>query len=102
TKDLDVGLFVHSLATALFWLIHGFGRSNYFTMLMSAADHMIVRLLGFDTGNDLPLLTVILLVLGEAHLILRVLKVKWSLYIGLASLLIIAITIRLLFSAFPW
>jgi len=101
-KDLDVGLFLHILATAFFGLIHGFGFSNYFRMLMAGEDDMIVPLLGFATGIELSQLTVILLVLGAAHLILNVLKVKRSLYIGLASLLIIAITIRLLFSAFPW
>ena len=101
-RGLEVGLTLHILATAFFGLIHGFGFSNYFKMLMAGEEDMIVPLLGFATGIELSQVTVILLVLFAAYLIVDVLKTKRSLYIGLASLLVIAITIRLLFATFPW
>ena len=43
-EALDVGLFLHILATAFFGLIHGFGFSNYFKMLMAEEEDKITPL----------------------------------------------------------
>src|SRR5690606_29257676 len=101
-QELEVGLSLHILATAFFGLIHGFGFSNYFRMLIAGEQDMVVPLLGFATGIELSQVTVILLVLALSQLIVNVLKVKRPVYIALASLLVIGITIRLLISTFPW
>lgn len=101
-QNLEVGMVLHVLATAFFGLIHGFGFSNYFRMLMAGTDAMVVPLLGFATGIELSQVTVILLALALSHLLIHVLKVKRTVYIALASLLIIGITIRLLVSTFPF
>ena len=100
-KALEVGLFLHILATAFFGLIHGFGFSNYFKMLMAEEEDKITPLLGFATGIELSQVTVILVVLIVSYVILDLLKVKQSIFIAVASILIIAITIPLLIATFP-
>ncbi|MBA4745478.1 MAG: HupE/UreJ family protein [Muricauda sp.] len=100
-EALDVGLFLHILATAFFGLIHGFGFSNYFKMLMAEEEDKITPLLGFATGIELSQIIIILVVLIIAYVILDLLKVKRSIFIAVASILIIAITIPLLIATFP-
>ncbi|NVN16912.1 HupE/UreJ family protein [Muricauda sp. HICW] len=100
-ESLDIGLFLHILATAFFGLIHGFGFSNYFKMLMAEEEDKITPLLGFATGIELSQVTIILVVLAIAYVVLGLLKVKRSIYIAVASILIIAITIPLLIATFP-
>ncbi|MAU14856.1 MAG: HupE / UreJ protein [Muricauda sp.] len=100
-ESLDVGLFLHILATAFFGLIHGFGFSNYFKMLMAEEEDKITPLLGFATGIELSQVTIILIVLAIAFVIVDLLKVKRSIFIAVASILIIVITIPLLIETFP-
>ncbi|MEC8832255.1 MAG: HupE/UreJ family protein [Bacteroidota bacterium] len=100
-EALDVGLFLHILATAFFGLIHGFGFSNYFKMLMAEEEDKITPLLGFAAGIELSQVTIILIVLAIAFVVLDLLKVKRSIFIMIASILIIAITIPLLIATFP-
>lgn len=100
-ESLDVGLFLHILATAFFGLIHGFGFSNYFKMLMAEEEDKITPLLGFATGIELSQVTIILIVLAIAFVIVDLLRVKRSIFIAIASILIIAITIPLLIDTFP-
>ncbi|MCR9226145.1 MAG: HupE/UreJ family protein [Flavobacteriaceae bacterium] len=99
--SLDVGLLLHVLATAFFGLIHGFGFSNYFKMLMAEEEDKITPLLGFAAGIELSQVTIILLVLAIAYIVLSLLNVKRSIYIAVASILIMAITIPLLIATFP-
>jgi glucose uptake protein GlcU len=100
-EALDVGIFLHVLATAFFGLIHGFGFSNYFKMLMAEEEDKITPLLGFATGIELSQVTIILMVLTIAFLVLDLLKVKKKIFIAVASILIIAITIPLFIATFP-
>ena len=100
-EALEVGLFLHILATAFFGLIHGFGFSNYFKMLMAEEKDKITPLLGFATGIELSQVTIILVVLIISYVALNLLKVKRSVFITVASILIIAITIPLLIATFP-
>nr|WP_116216828.1 HupE/UreJ family protein [Allomuricauda sp.] len=100
-EALDVGLFLHVLATAFFGLIHGFGFSNYFKMLMAEEEDKITPLLGFATGIELSQVTIILAILTLAFVVLDVLKVKRPIFIAVASILVIAITIPLLIATFP-
>jgi glucose uptake protein GlcU len=100
-EALDVGIFLHVLATAFFGLIHGFGFSNYFKMLMAEEEDKITPLLGFATGIELSQVTIILVVLAIAYAVLNLFKVKRRIYIAIASILIIAITIPLLIATFP-
>lgn len=100
-EAMPIGLLLHVLATAFFGLIHGFGFSNYFKMLMAEEEDKITPLLGFATGIELSQVTIILTVLAVAFLALDLLKVKRSVFIATASILIIAITIPMLIATFP-
>ncbi|MBO0320821.1 HupE/UreJ family protein [Muricauda sp. CAU 1633] len=100
-EAMQVGLYLHILATAFFGLIHGFGFSNYFKMLMAEEEDKITPLLGFATGIELSQVTIILVILALAFVVLDLLKVKRPIFIAGASILIIAITIPLLIATFP-
>ena len=95
------GRYVHVLATAFFGLVHGFGFSNYFKMLMAEQEDKVLPLLGFATGIEFSQVAIILIILGVAFVVLDLLKVKRKLFIGIASILVIAITIPLLIATFP-
>jgi len=101
-KTMHRGLGLHMLATGFFGLIHGFGFSNYFKMLMSGEDEKLTPLLGFATGIELSQVLIVLLVLSLAYLLLSVCKVKQRHFIAVASILIILITIPMLIRTFPW
>ncbi|RDY59984.1 HupE/UreJ family protein [Flagellimonas nanhaiensis] len=100
-EAMQVGLLLHVVATAFFGLIHGFGFSNYFKMMMAEEEDKVTPLLGFATGIELSQVTVILVILALAFLFLNVFKLKRPIFIAAASILIIAITIPLLIATFP-
>ena len=68
---------------------------------MAEEEDKITPLLGFATGIELSQVTIILVVLAIAYVVLGLLKVKRPIYIAVASILIIAITIPLLIATFP-
>lgn len=92
----------HSVATAFFGLVHGFGFSNYFKMLVADMDEKVRPLLGFALGIELSQVIIVLLVLILAYLCQSVLKIKQGPFIMVASIIIILITIPLLYQTFPW
>lgn len=96
------GILLHVVFTAFFGLIHGFGFSNYFKMLMSGEDEKFSPLLGFATGIELSQVLIVLLVLTLAYLIQSVLRINPRYYIISASILVIIITIPMLIATFPW
>ncbi|WP_350293685.1 HupE/UreJ family protein [uncultured Croceitalea sp.] len=100
-KENVTGIYFQSLATAFFGLIHGFGFSNYFNMLMAEEDNKISPLLGFATGIEFSQIIIILIILTLAFLIQSVLKVKQSIFIGVTSILIFVATIPMLIDTFP-
>lgn len=93
---------LHVFATAFFGLIHGFGFSNYFKMLMAEEENKLGPLLGFATGIEISQVLIVFFVLAVASLFLSVLKVKSSLFVMVGSILIILITIPMLIATFPW
>ncbi|WP_420321100.1 HupE/UreJ family protein [Flagellimonas sp.] len=97
----SVGMTLHVLATTFFGLIHGFGFSNYFKLMMAEEDDKIVPLLGFATGIELSQVAIILVILAVAFVVQDLLKVKRTIFIAVASILVIAITIPLLIATFP-
>jgi len=100
-KEQSTGIYFQALATAFFGLIHGFGFSNYFNMLMAEEEHKISPLLGFATGIELSQVTIILLVLALAYVVQEIFKAKQSIFIGVISILIFFITIPMLIATFP-
>ncbi len=98
TKSLNL----YILATAFFGLIHGFGFSNYFKMLIAEDDEKLSSLLGFATGIEISQVLIVLLVSGVSYVLVTLLKLKASLYLQITSILIILITIPMLINTFPW
>lgn len=99
-ENRSLGL--HIFATAFFGLIHGFGFSNYFNMLMAEEEEKLSSLLGFATGIEISQVLIVLVILGFSYLVLSVLKLKSTLFVTVASILIILVTIPMLISTFPW
>jgi len=95
-------ILLHVLATAFFGLIHGFGFSNYFKMLMSGEDEKLSPLLGFAAGIELSQVIIVLIVLAFAYVIQSIFKIKREFFVTLASILVIIITIPMLIATFPW
>ncbi|TAI47403.1 HupE/UreJ family protein [Flagellimonas allohymeniacidonis] len=95
---VNVGMYLHVLVTAFFGLIHGFGFSNYFKMLMADQEDKIVPLLGFATGIEFSQVAIIMIVLAIAFLVQSILRVKRSHFIISLSILICVITIPLLYN----
>ena len=100
-KEHSNNIYFQSLATAFFGLIHGFGFSNYFKMLMAEEENKLGPLLGFATGIELSQVTIILLALVVAYVVQNVFRVKQTIFIGVTSILIFLITIPMLIDTFP-
>jgi hypothetical protein len=100
-KENVTGIYFQSLATAFFGLIHGFGFSNYFNMLMAEEENKVSPLLGFAAGIEFSQIIIILFVLALAYVMQSILKVKQSIFIGVTSILILIATIPMLINTFP-
>lgn len=101
-NEFNKNIILHVLAVNFFGLIHGFGFSNYFRMLVAEEEEKMTSLFAFATGIELSQLIVILVVLFFAYLIESVLKVQKSFFVIAASILILLITIPMLIETFPW
>ncbi|WP_422082575.1 HupE/UreJ family protein [Ulvibacterium sp.] len=101
TSKGNSSMWLHFLATAFFGLIHGFGFSNYFKMLVAAEEEKLSPLLGFATGIEIAQVLIVLSVLALAYLFQSILKMGQPLFIGIVSILIICITIPMLVNTFP-
>ena len=102
SSEENRGLGLAVLATTFFGLIHGFGFSNYFNMLMAEEEEKWVSLLGFASGIEIAQVLIVFVVLGFSYLFLSLLKIKSQLFVTIGSILIILITIPMLIAAFPW
>jgi hypothetical protein len=92
----------HMIATAFFGLVHGFGFSNYFKMLVAELDEKVSPLIGFALGIELSQVLIVLVVLLLTFIFQSVFKVKRALFVMVASVIVILITIPLLYDTFPW
>jgi hypothetical protein len=95
-------ILLHVFATAFFGLIHGFGFSNYFKMLMAEEENKLIPLLGFATGIEVAQVLIVLAILIIGYFFLSVLNIKQNLFILATSILIILATIPMLIATFPW
>ncbi len=102
SSEENKSVLLHLLATAFFGLIHGFGFSNYFNMLMSEEDDKLTPLLGFATGIEISQVLLVLSVLVLDYIIVSVLKINSKIYVVIVSILIILVTIPMLITAFQW
>ena len=89
------------LATAFFGLIHGFGFSNYFKMMIMGEEDKLRPLIGFAAGIEISQVIIVLLVLMLAYGFQSIFKGKQKLFVWGGSTLIIVITLPLLYQTFP-
>lgn len=95
-------LWLHVLATAFFGLIHGFGFSNYFKILVAEEDDKLSPLLGFALGIEISQVIIVLSVLVVSLLFSSFTKVKHTVFIAISSFLVILLTIPMLIETFPF
>ncbi len=95
-------MWLHVLATAFFGLIHGFGFSNYFKMLMAEEVDTLFPLLGFALGIEVSQVIIVLSVLVVSLLVSSLTKAKHPVYVAILSVLIILLTIPILIESFPF
>lgn len=93
-------LLIHTIATALFGLIHGFGFSNYFKMLMGETQDKALGLVGFATGLEVAQLLIVTGVLLIGFLLVSAMGIKQKNYIVIGSLLVALLTLPLLYTTF--
>lgn len=93
---------VHGGITAFFGLIHGFGFSNYFKILVAEEPNKFMQLFGFAIGIEISQIVIVLAALLLGTFLMQVLRVKRAFYIRLFSLLIGIITIPMIIQAFPY
>jgi len=89
-------------ATTFFGIIHGFGFSNYFNMLMSEEEEKIVPLLGFASGIEISQLTVIFSILTLAFIMQSKFGMRRSVFTVLISSVIVLFTIPMLLNSWSW
>lgn len=92
----------HLVSTGLFGLIHGLGFSNYFRMLMSGETEKAGPLFGFAMGIEAAQLLVLLVVLTLSYLALDRLGVSRKGFIRIGSAGIMAVSLMLIFRAWPF
>ena len=95
-------LLLQLLATAFFGLIHGFGFSNYFKMLVGGEESKFSPLMGFAAGIEISQILIVCIILTLAFLLQSIFKLRQALFIVVASALIALITIPMLIETFPW
>jgi hypothetical protein len=101
-REGNTGIFFTGLATTFFGLIHGFGFSNYFNMLMAEEENKLGPLLGFATGIEFSQVAIILMVLLLAWLLQEVMGLKKNYFVLGSSILIVLVTIPMLMDTFPF
>ena len=95
-------IWLHVIATAFFGLIHGFGFSNYFKMLMAEEEDRLTPLLGFAVGIEISQIIIVLSVLLISLLVSSLTKMKHPISIMVFSILIILLTLPMLIETFPF
>jgi len=95
-------LVAYIVATGFFGLVHGFGFSNYFMMLMAGEEEKISPLLGFAAGIEMSQILILLTVLSGNYIVRSLFKVKQPYFIQIMSIIVLLITIPMLITTFPW
>ncbi|NAS10835.1 HupE/UreJ family protein [Poritiphilus flavus] len=101
-KFENQGMGILMASTIFFGLIHGFGFSNYFRMLMAEETEKTIPLLGFATGIEIAQVLIILFVLCLAYISQDVLGIKKKYFVRVLSILIFLITIPLAIKTALW
>ncbi|NNE77647.1 MAG: HupE/UreJ family protein [Pricia sp.] len=97
----SLGLYLQALTATFFGLIHGFGFSNYFNMILAQESEKLEPLIGFAIGIELAQLIIILFVLMFSHFFVSVFAKAKDNYVFIASAIIALVTIPMLIRTFP-
>lgn len=100
-KDTALNFKMQSAATSFFGLIHGFGFSNYFKMLMAGEDNKLSPLLGFATGIELSQIVIIIGVLFLGFLLVERLGLPKKYFVLGTSAMVILITLPMIYTTWP-
>ncbi|NNK10711.1 MAG: HupE/UreJ family protein [Flavobacteriaceae bacterium] len=92
---------LQAVATGFFGLIHGFGFSNYFKMLMAGEDEKLNPLLGFAAGIEISQIVVITAVLAVAAILEMGLKLPRKYFVIGTTTIVILITIPMIIDTWP-
>ena len=101
-KDTALNFKLQSAATAFFGLIHGFGFSNYFKMLMAGEDNKLNPLFGFATGIELSQIVIISGVLFLVFLLVERLRLPKKYFVLGTSTIVILITLPMIYTTWPF
>ena len=100
-KDTALNFKLQSAATAFFGLIHGFGFSNYFKMLMAGEENKLNPLLGFATGIEVSQIVIIIGVLFLAFLLVERLRLPKRYFVLGTSIIVILISLPMIYTTWP-
>jgi hypothetical protein len=100
-KNKNYSFQIQSAATGFFGLIHGFGFSNYFKMLMAGEEEKFNPLLGFAAGIEISQVVIILSVLLLRLLLEDGLKLPRKYVVPAISLLVVLITLPMILNTWP-
>ena len=95
------GLSIPLIATVFFGLIHGFGFSNYFKMIMGGEDEKATALLGFTLGIEVAQLIVISITLALSALLALTLREKRPIAVRFISAAILLLAFSIALEAAP-
>ncbi|MCW1953347.1 MAG: HupE/UreJ family protein [Flavobacteriia bacterium] len=87
-------------STALFGLIHGFGFSNYFKILVAGQESKTNALLGFALGIELAQLCVLVCVMLGSALLISIFKIQRPRWVMVLSGVLCLITLPLAYKSF--
>lgn len=93
---------VHMISTTFFGLVHGFGFSNFFKMMMADEENKIAPLFGFATGIELSQVLILIFALLMAFVCRTLIGLKKRYFMLGASIIVLLITIPMLVNTFPW
>lgn len=98
----DKNFWLHALATVFFGLIHGFGFSTYFRMLMAEEDDKLSPLIGFAVGIEISQTVIVLSILTLSIVVTSFTKLKHPVFVLVSSILIILLSLPILIDTFPY
>ena len=89
-------------ATVFFGLIHGFGFSNYFRMIMSGESSKLTALTGFTLGIELAQIIVITSTLVATLLITLLASERKAVILRILSALVLVLSIKIAVGNWPF
>jgi hypothetical protein len=100
-RNTELTFKLQATSTAIFGLIHGFGFSNYFKMLMAGETDKLNPLLGFAAGIEISQIVIITGILLLAFILVEVLSLPEKYFVLGLSSIVILITLPMIYNTWP-